>query len=161
GGTMHFFETVYQYRGDDGRVYSRGHFVTREEKEVGSDPAGYVDDIFMLQTQQEKVYLASFSSILSTSERAASVELYSIRGSTLENRVNLIKTASGLTNTLGFEYDLFSTDLERQSRLIKYDGATRSISIPVVIVEDKYQYGRVTPKRITYRFNGTYFVKVR
>src|SRR5262245_18737448 len=61
GGTMHFFETVYQYRGDDGRVYSRGRFVNEAEHEEGSDPAGYVNDIFTLQTRQGNVYLASFS----------------------------------------------------------------------------------------------------
>jgi len=160
GGTMHFFETVYQYRGDDGRVYSRGRFVSGAEKEEGPDAAGYVDDIFTLQTKQGKIYLASFSSILSTSERAASVNLFSINGSTLSDQIKLIKTARGLTNTLGFEYDLFSINVERPPKLITYDSATRSISIPVVIVEAKYQYGRVTGKRIIYRYNGAYFVKV-
>ena len=89
--------------------------------------------------------------------------MFKIRGDSLDNRVKLIKTNEGLTNTLGFEYNFFSVvdRKERPLKLILYDAATRSIRLPVVIVDDKDPLGRVTNKFITYRFNGAYFVRAR
>lgn len=157
GGTMHSFETVYQYMGTGGRVYSKSY--PSEEGDAGS----FVTDIFTLSTSNGPVYLARFSAILSTIDSYQSIDLFKIRGDSLDNRVKLIKTSEGLTHTLGFEYNFFSVvdRKERPIKLILYDAATRSIRLPVVIVDDKDQLGRVTNKFITYRFNGTYFVRVR
>jgi hypothetical protein len=157
GGTMHSFENVYQYMGQDGRVYSKSY--PSEEGDAGA----FVSDIYALTTGSGPVYMARFSAILSTVDAYQSIDLFRIRGNLLDNRVKLIKTKEGLTHTLGFEYDFFSVvdRKERPIKLITYDAATRSIKLPVVIVDDKNRLGRVTNKFITYRFNGTYFVKVR
>ena len=163
GGTMHFFEAVYQFMADDGKVYSNGNVYSKTAK-VGEDgdAGGFVTDVFSLDTKNGRVYMVCTSSILSTSEMAQSIDLFKVRGNSLDGKVKLIKTSEHLTNTLGFEYDFFSVvdRPERPIKLISYDAATKSIKLPVVIVEDKFQYGRVTDKFITYRFNGTHFVKV-
>lgn len=157
GGTMHSFESVYQYVGTGGRVFSKS-FPTED-----GDAGAFVTDIFTLSTSSGPVYLARFSAILATAHSYQSIDLFKIRGDSLDNRVKLIKTNEGLTNTLGFEYNFFSVvdRKERPLKLILYDAATRSIRLPVVIVDDKDPLGRVTNRFITYRFNGAYFVRVR
>ena len=73
---------------------------------------------------------------------------------TLNDGVKLIKTKSGLNNTLGFNFDFFSVvDFkERPVILIKYNPALKSFSIPVVL-----ENGEVTDKKIIYKFTGQYF----
>ena len=44
-------------------------------------------------------------------------------------------------------------------RLFKFDEAKRSFTFPIVIEDEKTPRGRITNKLITYRFNGSYFVK--
>lgn len=157
GGTMHSFDSVYQYKGNGGRVYSKS--VSSDETDAGA----FVSDIYTLSTASGPVYLARFSSILSTSLSYQSIDLFKIRGNVLDSRVKLIKTKEGLTHTLGFQYSFFSVvdRKERPIKLITYDAATRTITLPVVIADDKDPAGRVTGRVIKYRFNGTYFVKVR
>jgi hypothetical protein len=74
----------------------------------------------------------------------------------------LIKTASGLTDSLGFSYNFFSVveRRERPVKLISFDKKTNTLKIPVVIEDKEFSNGRVTNRFISYRFNGTYFVKV-
>jgi hypothetical protein len=157
GGTMHSFDSVYQYKGSTGRVFSKS-FLADE-----TDAGAFVSDIFTLKSASGPVYLARFSSILSTSLSFQSIDLFKIRGNVLDSRVKLIKTKKGLTHTLGFQYNFFSVvdRKERPIKLITYDEANRTIMLPVVIADDKDPAGRVTDRVIKYRFNGTYFVKVR
>lgn len=161
GGTMHFYETVYQYLGD-GKVHSRGVSGSKDKDADWQDSGAFVIDIFSLDTKAGTVYMVLSSSILSTSESTQQIDLFKISGDTLDDEVKLIKTKAGLTNTLGFEFDFFSAvdRPERPLRLISYNAATKTIKLPIVIVDNKYQYGRVTERSITYRFNGNYFVKV-
>lgn len=162
GGTMHFYETVYQYLGEKGKVFSRGTLIPKNEDREGPDPQAFAINIFSLDTKSGTVYMLLSSSTLSTSEATQQIDLFRIKGNLLDNRVKLIKTKRGLTNTLGFEFDFFSVvdRPERPLRLISYNAATKTIKLPIVIVDKKFQYGRVTPRSITYKFNGTYFVKV-
>ena len=156
GGTMHFFETVYQFQGADGRVYSKSNDL--EEGDSGS----FVYEIFEVEAKTEKIYLVCSTSILSTSDAYQSVNLFEIENNLLNSNIKLIKTKTKLNNSLGFEYDFFSVvdRKERPIKLILFDKKTKTISIPVVIDDTKFQYGKVTNKFISYKFNGTYFVKV-
>ena len=155
GGTMHNFETVYQFQGKDGKVYSKS-----SDLEEG-DSGAFVSDIFDIDTRKGKVYLARFSSILSNVDAYQSINLFKIEGNSLNDKVKLIKTKSGLTNSLGFEYDFFSVvdREERPIKLILYDKKTKTIKIPVVIVDKDFRNGRVTDKFINYKLDGTYFLK--
>jgi len=102
GGSMHFFENVYQFQGKDGKVYSKGNDLPE------GDAGAFVSDIFDVDTGNGKVYLARFSSILSNKDAYQSINLFKIEDNSLNDKIKLIKTKSGLTNKIGFEYDFFS-----------------------------------------------------
>ena len=160
GGTMHNFSRVYQYLGADGKVYSRGEDPSEEEEGGGS--GSFVTDIFTVDTKNGKVYIVCSTFIASTQDHGQSADLYKIEGSRLNDEVKLIKTRSGLTDTLNFTYNFFSVvdREERPVRLISFDKKTKTLRIPVVIEDEEYRNGRVTNRTISYRFDGTYFVKV-
>ncbi|MEY3289292.1 MAG: hypothetical protein RLZZ419_1534 [Pseudomonadota bacterium] len=156
GGTMHFFDNVYQFQGKDGKVYSNSN--TLQEGNSGA----FISDIFDVDTKNGKIYLARFTSVLSGALCYESINLLGIEGDSLNNQIKLIKTKSGLTNSLGFEYD-FSSVMDRKERPIKlivYDKETKTIKIPVVLKDQNFNNGgRVTDKFINYKFDGTYFLK--
>jgi hypothetical protein len=156
GGTMHFFETVYQFQSKDGKVYSTG--IETEEGNAG----GFVQNIFTAETKLGNVYLVCSYAIGSTQDRYESVGLFRIDGNKLNDNVKLIKTKSGLTNSIGFGYNFFSVlDKKKNSDdLIFYDKKTKVLKIPIVVEDKEFMNGRVTDKFISYKFNGTYFVKV-
>jgi hypothetical protein len=157
GGTMHDYARVYQYKGADGKVYSKTDAQTED-----SYGGGFVTDIFTLATKIGAVYIVCSTSVGSTSDHYQSADLYKIAGSALNDKIKLIKTRSGLTSTLGFEYNFFSVvdRQERPVRLISFDKRTKILKIPVVIEDEKFPNGKVTNKFISYQFNGGYFVKV-
>jgi hypothetical protein len=156
GGTMHFFETVYQFQTKDGKVYSQA--VQTEEGNAG----GFVQNIFTVETKLGNVYMVCSYAIGSTQDRYEGVGLFRIDGNSLNDNVKLIKTKSGLTNSIGFGYNFFSV-VDRKERpidLIFYDKKTKVLKIPIVVEDKEFMNGRVTDKFISYKFNGTYFVKV-
>lgn len=156
GGTAHFYETVYQFQGKNGKVNSKSYDLTE------GDNGSFVSDVFQLNTKAGMVYLARFTSILSTSAAYQSINLFKIENNSLNDKIRLLKTDTGIENSLGFEYDFFSVvdRKERPIKLILYDKSTKSIKIPIVVKDETFQYGKVTDKFITYKFNGTYFVNV-
>jgi hypothetical protein len=156
GGTMHFFETVYQFQTKDGKVHSQA--VETEEGNAG----GFVQNIFNVETKLGNVYLVCSYAIGSTQDRYEGVGLFRIDGNKLNDSVKLFKTKSGITNSIGFSYNFFSVlDKKKNSEdLIIYDKKTKVLKIPVVVENEKFQNGEVTDKFISYKFNGTYFVKV-
>lgn len=160
GGTMHDFARVYQYQGADGKVYSKTDESTGAEEEDGV--GSFVTDIFNLDTKSGTVYIVCSTFIGSTQDHGQSADLYKIDGSRLNDKVKLIKTKSGLTDSLSFGYSFFSVvdHKERPIRLIYFDAKTKTLKIPVVIEDQEFRTGRVTNRFISYRFDGTYFVKV-
>ncbi len=158
GGTMHEYSRVYQYLGADGKVYSKAPDTTAEEGGVGS----FVYAIYTVDSTNGKIYIVCSTFIGSTQDHYQSADLYKIDGNSLKDKVKLIKTASGLTDTLNFEYNFFSVvdRKERPIKLILFDKKTNILKIPVVIENEKFPNGQVTNKFISYKFNGTNFVKV-
>ena len=156
GGTMHDHDSVFQYRGNSGRVLTWAS--ATEDEDIG---AGFFHDIFQVGTSKGPVYLAVSTFIGSTSLAAQTLEVMKIVGDKLDRSAKLIRTTKGLTNAIDFQYDFFSVvdRPERPVKLFKFDEARRSFSFPVVIEDEKTPQGRVTNKLITYRFNGSYFVK--
>ena len=155
GGTMHFFDNIFQFQGSDGKVYSKSNDL--EEGDAG----GFVSDVFGIATKQGKVYLARFHSIFSTQDSGQSFQIFKVQGTSYKD-AKLIKTNSGLTNSLSFGYNFFSVvdRPERPIKLFVYDNKTQTIKFPVVVEDEKFPNGGVTDKFIEYKFNGTYFVKV-
>ena len=163
GGTLHFFDNVFQYQGNDGKVYSKSNIW--DEADAGAtgdnrDTGAFVTDIFDIDTKNGKVYLADFTAVFSTALGYEFIDLFRIEGNSLNDKIKLIKTKSGLTNSLGFEYSFGSVkDSKEPINLILYDKKTKTIKIPVVIKDKKFSDGRVTDKFINYKFDGTYFLK--
>ena len=157
GGTMRDFENVYQYRGDNGKVYVS---VLPRSKKGGV--RGFSHQIFQLDTGNRHVYLANFTFIFSTSAIRQELSVFGVDGRNLNANLKLIQTKTGFHNSVGFDYDFFSVvnRPERPITLFHFDDAARSFRFPVVLDDKKFvNGGRVTDKFITYRFNGRYFVK--
>ena len=157
GGTMHDFDMVVQYRGESGRVYTW----TGGQDDKSGLGGGFFHDIFQL-AGPKPLYLAVSTFIASSTLNNQSLNLLRINGERLDPAPMLIRTATGLQNTIGFEYD-FSSVMDREERpvrLFKWDNRSRSFSFPVVIADDESPQGRVTNKEVTYRFDGQYFVKL-
>ena len=158
GGTMHNYARLYQFKGADGKVYAETDALGEE-----GDAGSFVTDIFTLDAApSNKIYIVCATFIGSTQDHGQSASLYKIQGSALNRDVKLIKTRSGLTNSLGFSYNFFSV-VDREERpisLISFDNKTKTLKIPVVIEDKEFPNGRVTNRFISYKFNGTHFVKV-
>lgn len=156
GGSMHDFDHVIQYLGKSGKV-------SLWEAPGSDGGGGFYTDIFQVDTAAASpIYLAVSTSIGSTKLNAQSIEAFTIDGDKLVDKANVIKTGSGLTNSVGFGYDFFSVvdRPERPVRLVTWNAVEKSFRFPIVIEDDKNPDGRVTNKFITYKFNGKYFVKV-
>ena len=147
---MHDFDRVYQYRGASGKVYSWPG--------TGAS-GGFAHDIFQLDTSSGPIYLSVSTFIASGSLREESLDLVRVDGEKITFGSKLIRTSTGLTNSISFAYDFSSVmDLEER-KLFTFDPAKRAFSFPVVMEDEETPQGRVTTKLITYRFDGTHFVK--
>lgn len=157
GGTMHEYYRIYQYRGGDGKVYSKTEDSAEEDGGAGS----FVYDVFTVNAKSGKIYIVCSNFIGSNVDHYQSADLFTIKGNAIQEKVKLIKTASGLTHTLSFEYNFFSVvdRKERPIKLIKFDKKSNTLKIPVVVEDKEFMNGRVTDKFISYKFNGMYFVK--
>lgn len=157
GGSMHDFFTVYQYLDNKDRAHA-----SADGYDVEESGGAFVHDIFQLDTGPGRIYLPVTTFIGSTSLAGAAIYTYTIEGSKLNRSVKLIRTASGDAGSISFQYDFFSVvdRPERPIKLFRFDPVRKAFSFPVVIEDEKTPQGRVTNRMITYRFNGSQFVKV-
>ena len=157
GGTMHDYDRVIQFVGESGKTiaWSDGD----GEYEGGG---GFYTDVFQVDAAKGPIYLLVSTSRASSSLNGQTIHAVTINGDDLNLKPNVFRTAGGLTNTIGFAYDFFTVvdRPERPVRLFTFNEARREFKFPVVIEDEKTPQGRVTDKFITYRFNGTHFVKV-
>ncbi|MCB2377232.1 hypothetical protein LGH70_06540 [Hymenobacter sp. BT635] len=153
GGTMHYFDNVVQFRAG-ARVGARR--LTTPLPGANPDAGHSYFDIFTVQRGAQTFYLAYGQAIYSTHDCYQQVRAFTIENGQLNADAKLIRTQSGLRNTLGFSFDFFSVvdRPERPVRLISYEARARVLAIPVV-----WSDGKVTDRRIRYAFNGTVFVK--
>jgi hypothetical protein len=157
GGTMHDFANVYQYQGKSGKV----HTWTEED---GDESAGaFYTEIFQTASKTGTIYLAASTFIGSTSAHGQSIRALRISSEKLEPNAKVIRTARGLTDSVGFAYDFFTVvdRPERPVKLFEFNEAKKEFSFPVVIEDSETPQGRVTKDLIRYRFNGTHFIKVK
>lgn len=141
GGTAHNANNIYQYR-VNGKVYSTLTI-------VDGGPGDSYSAIYLFKTGEKTYYLAVSESIVATLQGHATLEILQLEGNHLRRYVPLIRTASGMTGTLGFDYAM---DSERDADF-HFNPAIGKISFPVVL-----EGGHVTKRRISYTFNGEYFV---
>lgn len=158
GGTMKFFDGVYQYKTKRGRVYAKAFEQTQE-----FSARGFYYQIFQLDAGGKTYYLANSTNVLSNSQMHQDIKVYAIEGERLKDDVRLIRTTTAFRNSVGFDYDFFSVvnRRERPVKLFWWDEAKKQFRFPVVLKDDKFPNGgRVTNRFITYRYNGKYFVRL-
>jgi hypothetical protein len=157
GGTMHDFDSVFQFKGKGGKVYTWTAPVSNEY-----DIGGFYHDIFQVNTTSGPIYLPVSTFIGSTSSAGQTINCFKVNGEKLDYNARLFRTGSGLKSSVSFGYDFFSVvdRPERPVKLFNFDQAKMEFRFPVVIEDEKTPQGRVTDKFITYRFNGKYFAKV-
>lgn len=160
GGTMHDFMTVFQYLGKGGKARTSTDPYSQSMEDRGAGT--FVTQIFQADTGTQPTYLVVDTFIGSTSLAGQGIHAFRINADKLDRKVKIIRTSSGVTDSISFAYDFFSVvdHPERPIRLFSYNEANRSFRFPIVIEDSKTPQGRVTNKFITYRFDGKYFVKV-
>jgi hypothetical protein len=151
GGTMHFFESVFQYKSGV-KTFS----VLDTPKSEGDNRPNY-NKLFTFKTLDRTYYLAVYITIGSTKDAGSGVHIYTIESGKL-NDAKLIKTQSGLNDDLSYNYDFFSVvDIPYEKRpTIRFENSTDTIYLPLVDANR-----RVTNKFIQYRFTGQYFERIK
>lgn len=152
GGTMHFFENVFQYK-----LGNKTYSILDTAKQEG-DSCPWYRKVYQLKNNNKTYYLAVNVFIGSTIIYGGAIEIIEIKDRKMVN-VNLIKTSHGLNSELSYECDLSKSSGELPSSdypNIRYNELTKTIFIP--FVESNYA---VTNKFITYKFTGQYFEKVK
>lgn len=155
GGSMHSFENIIQYKFNK-QVYSKLIHDTTTVSE--GDYIPFYSQIFTLSTSNRTYYLAIANGIYSTKDASQSVRIFSVENGLINDTTKLIKTKTGLTNSINVPFDFFSVvdRPERPVQLIRYNPSKKIISIPVV-----YENGFVTKRYIRYQFTGTYFERMK
>lgn len=156
GGTMHDFDTVYQFQGKGGKVR------TWPSKSADEDTAGgFFTDIFQVDAAGGPIYLAVSNFIASSSLAGQTLSAFKIASDKLVIEPKVIRTAAGLTGSVGFVFDFFSVvdHPERPVKLFFYDANKKEFRFPVVVEDPDVPQGRVTDKFTRYGFDGKYFVK--
>lgn len=144
GGTMHEFTTVAQFKGANGEIYVSS---------VGL--SGFVHNIFQLNTPDGTIYLAVSTFIVSGSRSEENIQAIKIAGTRVNADLGMMRTTEGLMNSVDFSYEP-----PADGPLFTFNESGKSFSFPVVIEDEDTAELRVTKDRITYRFDGKYFVKV-
>jgi hypothetical protein len=156
GGTMQYFRNIYQYR-VGGKVYSAPNTITEQ------DNGARFYEINEVTVSGKQYYLSSSISVGSTALYYYQAKVFSIENGKLNPNAKLIKTKSGIKNTLGYEVNLSSssnrnrTDGVEPMDYIKllYDRGNNTILIPLINAD-----GRVTKGKIKYQLRGKYFEKI-
>jgi hypothetical protein len=151
GGTMHDYASVFQYQSRSGSIYAKA------ESEDDESAGAFTTQIFQLNSKIGPVYIANSTFIAQSNIHGQSIYVVRINGDKLE-WPKLIRTQSGLQNSIDFSYEPFSLK-DRSERLVFFDGVKKAFRFPVVIEDRDVEIGRVTNRFITYRFDGRYFVK--
>ena len=117
-------------------------------------------DLNELVANGKTYYVTQNVAIGSSANYVFTIKIFAIDNGKLNDTAKLIMTKTGLHNELSYEVDWSETSnrestLDRNVDSPSYDAKNNIISIPL-IQED----GKVTTKRIRYKFNGQYFVKL-
>jgi hypothetical protein len=149
GGTMHWFENVFQYR-----VSNKTYAVLDTPRSEGDVRPSY-NGLYTLKANGHVYYLALNTFIGSTIDVGGSIQVFDIENGKLNDSVRLIRTAAGLHSHLNFEFYL---DKSKESLWpsITYDTQKQIISIPLIDAN-----GAATTKHILYKFTGQYFERVK
>ena len=151
GGTMHFYSNVFQWT-DYGKRYAQKNKNSDDEE---AWPNGFYSEIHQLTDELNTFYMPIYNAVYSGRESYQALYCMDFEREILDVEFKKIKTKSGITNKIGFGFDFFSVKFkEVPPRLFRFDRITNSFTFPVVT-----KAGAVTQKRITYKYDGDYFIK--
>lgn len=157
GGTMQFFQNVYQYS-HNGKIYA-----TSNNKSDGN--SGYhFYEINDVSVDGKRYYVSSSVSIGSSALSYYQAKIFAIEHGELNPDAKLIKTKSGIKNTLGYEVDLSrSSNRNRQDDVIipsdyklMYDRNRKMIILPLIQAD-----GYISKRKIKYQLKSKYFEMVK
>jgi len=159
GGTEHDYRNVMQYK--NGKSVSS---ILNMDTTVSNDDhyVYYFSNIYTLKVGEKTYYLGIYNGVFSMKDMQEGVQIFRIESGKLNTHIKLIKTASGLHNTLSYVYDYFSIPSKLKDAEIHYNPASETLTLPVVGASDKIgDDEKVSTKHITYKFTGKYFEKVK
>lgn len=148
GGTMHFYDNIFQYKTDKG-------VITFKNTKVEGEPSGYYSEIYDRKRGEEMFYLAISNGVLSTSDRSQTIKNYCVVSNQLVDSTKLFHTSIMDYESIGFGYNFFSVAdrEERPLKLIVVDEDNTRVLIPIVLGE-----GEVSNRFIVYKWDGKQFV---
>ncbi len=150
GGTMRHFENLFQYKAG-----AKVSAILKADTDEANREYNYnYSNIYTLKAHDNTFYLAIYQGQFSRKDRTEGIRVFAIENGVLNDKVNLIKTADGLQSQLYYYYNIFSVT-DSISPNIRYNEALKTISLPVVAA-----HGKLTGKRVVYKFNGRCFEKV-
>jgi len=152
GGTMRFFRNVFQYKGAKS-IHSK----TLQNYSQTEYPDCIYHSLSDLRVGQNSYYITFSLVVGSSAIYYHSAKIFSIKGDNLNDNAKLIKTKSGIKSEVGYEIDLHHADISENLKKMypEYDTHNQIIILPLVD-----ENGRVTEKKIKYKFNGSIFQKI-
>lgn len=151
GGTMRKFQNLAQYKSGNSTI---SIFIVTDKG--GYEP--FYSELYTIKTTSHTYYLGINTSILSGAYIMQQAKIFAIGQGKLNPNAKLIKTSTGLHNSLNVDSDLSSgvnKDINEQPHLT-FNPQTQAIQVPLITAN-----GKITGKFITYKFNGKYFEKVK
>jgi hypothetical protein len=110
-------------------------------------------EIYELINNEKVYYLCVGSGKYSTKDVGQEIRIYTIEENHLKP-AKIIKTKSGLTNSLQLGYDFFQLNKQTENVEIKFDDKKQELFIPIALPN-----GKMTSRYIIYKYNGSYFSK--
>lgn len=151
GGTMHFYEAVIQYKTASG--YKAILLADPIDAEEGT-PGNWFSKVDILKTAAGKtIYLLTGNGVFATREIGRNMMGVSIKGSQLEQNIQLFKTELGLTDELYVGFTIQDPEKDYKAT-IEFNEKTKQLLVPEV--SDAWL---LTGKKEIYTFNGKYFVR--
>ncbi|MBS1533222.1 MAG: hypothetical protein JSU01_23180 [Bacteroidetes bacterium] len=151
GGTMHFFESVMQYKSGTGFKA-----IIDTPKTEGDNRPDY-QRMFTFKANGKAYYICTYLYVGSTKDVSEGIHLFTIENEKLTD-AKILKTHSGLNSDITYYYDFGSVvNIEYEKRPHpRFDNLTNTIYLPMV---DGNQ--QMTKKFILYKFTGQYFERVK
>lgn len=158
GGTMRNASCLVAVD-SNGKMIVSDYYYTNDEGDFNP----FVRELHQVQSTSGAVYVVLKLFIGSSALYYPSFETMTINIGKLNEDAKYIKTANGMTNLVSYEVDFTSSYYRKLNKsrddidfLIHYLPASQTIYFPVVL-----ENGEVTNRKIQYKFNGMYFVKVK
>ena len=148
GGTMHFFDNIYQYKLNDS-------VKTQLNRNVEGEPNSYFSEIYDLDMEGKRIYLAISNAIFSTKDMNQNIRNFEVVEGALSEDFEIFDTPVKDYSEISINYNLISVvdRPEQPLKLILVDEDNKRVRIPVVV-----DNGEVTNRFIVYKWNGSQFV---